>query len=192
MKIDFENWNFDVIPTIFICICLPLFLYFAYWLFITGIVGAIRMLSSRNWKPTIGKVIDSEIRFIKFGGGSEDPVSFEFVLKKTYTYSVNGKKYESNQTLASDSLYQKEFKPMSKFPKKYGDYRKYPNFLDAEKNIKVWIGRPITVYFNPGNPRVACLENRFEKEILLPIFMGLIFGIGLTYFAYYILKPLFQ
>lgn len=116
------------------------------------------------------------------------PISFEFVLKKTYTYSVNGKKHESNQT----PYIKRNLSLCLIFSKKYENYRKYPNYLDAEKNIKDWIGRPITVYFNPGNPRVACLENRFEKEIFLPIFMGLIFGTELTYFAYYILNPLFQ
>ncbi len=192
MKINLENWNLDTIPTIFICVLLPLFLYFAYWLFITGIIGAIRMLKSKKWKPVVGKIIDSEIRFMKFGGDSESPVSFKFVLKKTYLYKVNGKEYKSNQTLASDSLYQKEFKSMSKFPKEYGDYKTDRNYLDAQESIKRLIGKPITVYFNPKNPKIACLENRFEKEIFLPIIMGLLFGSGLTYFAYYLLKIIIE
>lgn len=192
MKINLENWNLDITPTVFICVFLPLFLYFAYWLFITGIIGAIRMLNSKNWKPVIGRVTDSEIRFMKFGGDSESPVSFKFVLKKTYSYIIDGKEYESNQTLASDSLYQKEFKPMSKFPKQYGDYKIDPDYLTAEESIKRLIGKPITVYFNPKKPKIACLENRFEKEIFLPIIMGLLFGGGLTYLTYYLLNIIIE
>ncbi|TVZ07910.1 uncharacterized protein DUF3592 [Cellulophaga sp. RHA_52] len=176
---------------IYLCV-FTTFLYFSYWLFITGIIGTIRMLNSKKWKPIIGKIIDSEIRFKKFGGDSETPVSFKFVIKKTYSYTINGKEYESNQTLASDSLYQKEFKPMSKFPKQYGDYQTNPNYLKVEENIKRLIGKPITVYFNPKKPKIACLENRFGKEIFLPIIMGLLSGGGLTYLAYYLLKIIIE
>ncbi|WP_435262640.1 DUF3592 domain-containing protein [Tenacibaculum sp. nBUS_03] len=192
MKINLENWNLDTTPTVFICIFLPLSLYFSYWLFISGLIGAIRMIKSKKWKPTVGKIINSEIRFMKFGGDSENSVSFKFILKKTYSYNVEGKSYESNQTLASDSLYQKQFKPMSKFPKRYGDYETDPDYLEAEKNIKLLIGKPITVYFNPNKPKIACLEKRFEKEIFLPIFMGFIFSGGLTYLTYYLLKVIIE
>jgi len=192
MKINLENWHIDTTATVFICLVLPPFLYFAYWLFITGALGAIRMLQSKNWKPVTGRIIDSEIRFMKFGGDSESPVRFEFVLKKTYLYVINGKEYKSNQTLASDSLYQKQFKPMSKFPKRYGDYNIDPDYVKAEEGIKRSIGKPITVYLNPKNPKIACLENRFEKEIFLPIIMGLLFGSGLTYLTYYLLKIIIE
>ncbi|MEN8188119.1 MAG: DUF3592 domain-containing protein [Bacteroidota bacterium] len=192
MKINLENWNLDTPATLFICIFLPLFLYFTYWLFLTGIIGAIRMLQSKNWNHTIGKILDSEIRFMKFGSETDGDVSFKFVLKKTYSYSVNGKNYESNKTLASDYLYEKEFKPITKFPKRYGDYKTNLNYLKEEKEIKKIIGRPVTVYYNPNKPKIACLENRFEKEIFLPIIMGLLFGGGLSYLTYYLLKPIFE
>mgnify|MGYP006137772597 CR=1 FL=1 len=192
MNIKLHNWNFDTIPTILICIFLPLFLYFAYWLLITGIIGAIRMLKSKGWKKNNGTIVDSEIRFKKFGGDSESPVSFKFVLKKTYSYFVNGQKYESDQTLASDSLYQKEFKPMSKFPKRYDNHKSKFNYLETAKNVKNLVGKPVIVYFNPNNPKKACLENRFEKGIFLPIIMGLLFSGGITYLTYYLLKPIFE
>ncbi|EWH10946.1 hypothetical protein KLA_16095 [Cellulophaga geojensis KL-A] len=192
MNINLNNWNLDTVPTIFFCIVLPLSLYFAYWLFISGVIGAIRILKSKHWTPIIGKITDSEIRFMKFGGGADDPVSFNFVLKRTYSYVVNGENHISNQAIASDSLYEKQFKPMSKFPKKYGDYKTDPNYLETEKNIKNMIGRPITVYYNPNKPEIACLENKFQKEIFLPIIMGLLFGGGLTFLAYYIVKPIIE
>lgn len=192
MKINLENWNFDTTATIFICIFIPLFLYFTYWLFITGIIGATKMLQSKSWNNTIGKILDSEIRFMKFGSETNGDVSFKFVLKKSYSYSVNGKEYKSNNTLASDYLYEKEFKPMSKFPKRYGDYTTNANYIEKIEEIKKMIGRSVTVYFNSNNPKNACLENRFEKEVFLPIFFGLLFGGGLTYLTYYIIKPIFE
>ncbi len=192
MEINLDNWNFGILATILIFVFLTLFLYLTYWLFITGVIGAIRMLKSKHWKKTIGKIIDSEIKFKKFGGDAETSVSFKFVLLKTYTYVVDGKEYKSNQTLASDSLYQKDFKPINKFPKKYGDYKTNSNYLEAERNIKTSIGKSVTVYFNPRKPKMACLENRFEKGIFMPIIMGFLFGGGFTYLVYYLIKPLFE
>ncbi|WP_047245508.1 DUF3592 domain-containing protein [Maribacter thermophilus] len=116
--------------------------------------------------------------------------NFRFVLKKTYTYSFNGKTFTSGQTLASDYLYDKEFKNIEKFPQKYGDYKNYPEYIALEKISVTVIGKPVTVYVNPNNPTSACLENRFEKEIFLPIFMGLILSSGATYFLYTVFKSL--
>ncbi len=115
LKVNFNNWNLDLFPTIIILILIPLALYFSYWLFFTGVIGAKRMLNSKKWAHTIGKIIKTEILFKKFGGG-DSSVSFKFVLLKTYSYTVKNKEYESNQTFASDSLYQKEFKSIDKFP----------------------------------------------------------------------------
>ena len=64
MSINLENWGFELIPTVFICILFPLLLYFAGWLFITGIIGLYRMIISKNWNHTIGEVISSEIKFM--------------------------------------------------------------------------------------------------------------------------------
>jgi hypothetical protein len=192
MTINFDNWNFGIFPTILIILFLTLAIYFTYWLFITGVIGSIRMWRSKNWKKTIGKIISLEIQFKKFGGDDETPTSFKFVSLKTYTYVVNGKEYESNQTLASDSLYQKEFKPINQFPKKYGDYKTNPNYLEVVSGIKKSIGNPVTVYYNPNKPKTACLENRFEKGIFLPIIMGFLFGGAFTYLVYYLISPLFK
>lgn len=175
---------------IFLIVFLPIALGFAYWLFVTGVIGAIRMLQSKHWAHTIGKIIAAEVKFKQFGSGAD--LDFKFVLIKTYTYNVNGTSYKSNKTLASDYLYQKDFKPMSKFPKKHDFFRKTEGYRNAEKGINYHIGRSVAVYYNPKKPKVACLDNRFNKEIFLPIGMGLFFGGGLTYLAYYLLKPYFS
>ena len=192
LEINFENWDLDLIPTIIICIILPMLLYFSYWLFITGIIGAIRMIQSKNWKSVKGKIIDSEIKFKVFRGGREEPHTFRFVLIKTYLYLVDGKEYKSNQTFASDSLFQNEYRSLLEFPKKYKDYANNSEFLKKENEIKHLIGRPVTVYYNPKNPQKACLEKGIQSYIFLPIIMGLISGTGLTYLTYYLLRRIIE
>ena len=168
---------------ILICIVLLVFYYFAFWLMITGVVGTIRMYKSQFWKLTKGEIFNAEI-FYKERGGVEDGTSFRFVVKNTYSYIVNNKKYQSNQTLASDSLYQKEFKSISKFPKNRGEHKKSNNYLDAEKRCVDSIGKIVAVYYDPNKPEIACLENRIEKGIILPIIMGLILSLILIFASY--------
>lgn len=190
MKINLDNWNLDIVPTIFICVTFPMFLYFAYWLLITGVIGALRMLKSRNWKPTKGRIIDTEIRYTIFD--ADDSLSVNFVLVKTYSYTINGISHTSNQNLASDSLYLNEYKQMSEFPRQYGDYRLNPDYKAAKEKEKGLIGEPITVYYNPQDYKEACLDNSFEKQIFLTIFMGLLFGSFITYLSYYFLSMIIE
>ncbi|MBQ4915337.1 DUF3592 domain-containing protein [Maribacter sp. MMG018] len=187
---NFDHWNYSIIATLFIIVFTPLALYFGYWLLITGMVGALKMLQSKKWKPVIGKIVASQIRFNTYSNDSSIGTNFRFVLKKTYTYNFKGKTFTSDQTLASDYLYDKEFKNIEKFPKKYGDYKNYPEYISLEKQSTTVIGKPVTVYVNPKHPASACLENRFEKEIFLPIFMGAILSFGATYFLYTIFRSL--
>ncbi len=175
---SFENWNFGVIPTIFILITIPLGIYFSYWLFITGIIGLNRMQKSTRWKFCIGEVIGAEIKFTKFS--DEGVADYLFSLKKTYKYTVNEVEYVSNQAYASDSLYVKEHKNLVEFPKADEIFLKSNQFIKIEKEKEIQIGRKITVYYNQKNPRKSCLFNKINNQIYLPIFMGLLFGIGLT------------
>lgn len=191
MTVNLDNWDLSAVPTIFICIFFPLFIYATYWFFVTGIIGAVRMLKSNYWSPVIGKTTNAEIRFSQIGSSSDD-ISFKFVIKKTYRYTLHGQNYESSQTHASDSLYSKEFKPMSKFSKKYAGYKTNPNYLEAESRLKHLIGTPVTVYYDPKKPHIACLVNGFDPAILLPIIMGLVFGTGITYLTYCLIKPFFN
>ncbi len=178
---NFENWNFEIIPTIFILIIFPLGIYFSYWSFITGIIGLNRMEKSTRWKFCIGEVIGAEIMFTKFS--DEGAADYLFSLKKTYKYIVNDVEYESNQTYASDSLYEKNHKSLNKLPKTDEIFLKSNQFIKIEKEKEIQIGRKVTVYFNHNNPKQSCLINKINSEIYLPIFMGLFFGVGLTILA---------
>ena len=186
MTINLENWGFDLLPTIFICILFPLFLYFSGWLFITGILGLCRMIKSKNWHWQIGEIIDAKI---KFKEDSEE--GFTFVMEKTYKYTVNENEFTSSQSLASDSIYSKEFKSIEDFPEKRGDYSTKFGYQDLERESKNAIGKQVTVYFDPNNPKIACLEPGINNRIFIPIFMGLFFGTGLSYIVWhFILSPI--
>ena len=111
---NFENWNFELVPTIIILIMFSIGIYYSYYLFISGIIGLNRMFRSKKWKYCIGEVTNAEITFIKFS--DEGVRDYLFSLKKTYKYVINEVNYESNQIYASDSLFLKEHKNLIEFP----------------------------------------------------------------------------
>ncbi|MFD0992567.1 DUF3592 domain-containing protein [Tenacibaculum geojense] len=178
-----------IIPTIFICVILPLLIYFSLWLIITGIIGSLRMLLSKKWTRTSGKLISSEIKYKDLS--DENHRHRKYVKIKTYVYKVNNEYFSSNQTLASDSLFSKEFKSLKKNMNKENT-EKILNSLKSGKKIENIKGDLITVFYNPKKPQIACLENRFEKKIFIQIIMGLIFGTGLMYLSYYLLRNIIE
>lgn len=184
VKINFDNWHLDTLPTIVICVFLPLFLYFALWLFITGVIGAIRMLQSKYWTPTIGKIIDTTIKYKDFN--REGTKSRQYVKLKTYLYFVNGKYYIGKNTLASDYLYAKEYRTLQK--NSQFDANIVLDSLKSGESFENIKGESTTVYYSPKKPKNSCLENRFDAQIILPIFMGLLFGGGLLYLTYFLLR----
>lgn len=187
---NWNNWTFDTLPSLFIIIFFPLFIYVSYWFFITGLIGLYRMIQSKKWLSTVGEITNAEIKFKDFS--SDGITSFKFIIEKEYSYTVKEQQYRSKQTLASDSLYAKEFKPLSKFPEKYGHYSNSINYLSAEKELQASIGRSVKVFFDGKKPHKSCLITGVNKEIFLPVFMGFFFGAGITYLTYLFLKPLFE
>ncbi|MTH15488.1 DUF3592 domain-containing protein [Flavobacterium sp. LC2016-01] len=187
---NLNNWTFDTLPTVFIIIFFPLFIYVTYWFFITGLIGLYRMIQSKNWRSTIGEITHAEIKFKDFS--SDGDTSFKFIIEKEYSYTVKEQQYTSKQTLPSDSLYAKEFKPLSKFPERYGSYTNSINYVHAEKELQATIGRSVKVFYDGKKPQISCLITGINNEIFLPIFMGFIFGCGITYLTYIFVKPLFE
>lgn len=186
---NLNNWDQGVPATVFICVFFPIFLYFTYWLFISGTIGLYRMIKSKKWKFTIGEVIHAEIKFKEFTSNRVE--NFKFIMEKEYRYTVAGKEYQSKQSLPSDSLYSKGFKPMSQFPEKYEVAPNHVNYLKRETEAKNEIGKQIRVFYDPKKPQNACLIPGVQNEIFLPIFMGFISSCGITYVIYHFTKPLF-
>lgn len=187
---NFNNWEFDIVPTIFICIFFPLFLYFSYWLFISGCIGLYRMIRSKSWKSTVGKIVGAEIKFMNFSSSGDS--SFKFIIEKEYQYTIHQKEYISKQNLASDSLYAKEFKSMDKFPEKYELYTSLIDYKRSSDELKRSLGTSVKVFYDDRNPEKSCLIPGINKEIFIPILMGLLACCGITYLTFHFLKPLFQ
>jgi hypothetical protein len=183
---NLENWQLETSATLFFCVFMPIFLYFSYWLFITGIIGLYRMNRSKKWKFTVGKIINADINYKDFNTDRE--TSTKLTIVKEYTYTVNDKEYKSNQTYASDSLFAKDLKRYNK-PEKYANDM---HFINSEKEMKNLIGTSARVYYDPKKPHLACLVPQVNNEIFLPIFMGLLASSGISYIAFYFVRPLFQ
>ena len=183
---NLNNWQLNTPATLFVCVFFPVFLYFSYWLLITGIIGLYRMMRSKKWKLTIGKIINAEIKYNDFN--TFDETSTVLTIVKEYLYTVDGKEYKSNQTYASDSLYAKDLKPFNKREK----YSTSMHFINTEKEMKALIGTDARVYYDPKKPYKACLVPRIENKIFLTIFMGLLGVCAITYITFYFVRPLFQ
>lgn len=186
---NLNNWQLDAPATIFVGVFFPMFLYFSYWLFISGIVGLYRMIKSRKWKSTLGKITNAEIKYTEINVDHE--TSSRSAIVKEYCYTVDGKEYKSDQTYASDSLFSKDYKRLNKPSNNYDQYSNM-NFMNSEKEIKKMIGTPVRVYYDPQNPHKACLVPRVHNKIFIGIFMGLLASSGITYLTFYFVKPLFN
>lgn len=187
---NLNNWQLDITATLFVCIFFPLFIYFSYWLFISGIIGLYRMIKSRKWKSTLGKITNAEIKYTEINVDHE--TSSRAAIVKEYTYTVDGKEYKSDQTYASDSLFSKDYKTLNKPSTKYDLHDSNMNFINSDREIKNMIGTPTRVYYNPKKPHKACLVPRVHGQIFIGIFMGLIASSGITYLTFYFIKPLFN
>lgn len=186
---NLNNWQLDVPSTVFVCVFFPLFIYFSYWLFFSGIIGLYRMIKSRNWKSTLGKITNAEIKYTEFNTDHE--TTSRSAIVKEYRYTVDGKEYKSNQTYASDSLFIKDYKRLNKPSNNY-DQHSDMNFINSEKEIKNMIGTPARVYYDPKKPQKACLVPRVNSQIFIGIFMGLLASSGITCLTFYLVAPLFK
>jgi len=166
--------------------------FFSWWLLISGLIGLFRMINSKKWLQTVGKIKDAEIKFAQFGDEYEGDVQFRFVLHKIYSYTVNDKEYEGNQIAASDSLYMKDYDSLDKFPQKYNHHLLNAEFIKVKNSINFLIGKNIPVYYHPHNHKKACLDTSFDKDIFMPLFMGALFAPALTYAIYYAISSHFN
>ena len=173
---------FGTLPTLLLIVLIPLLVYFVFWLLITGILGAFRMYSSLSWQATTGKLIRRELKYRNFSS-TEGALTKQIITQKTYIYMVEGEVFKSDQTLALDSLFEKEYKPLTKSYIPKINIKTQNDYLGIE-------GTPITVYFNPKRPGKACLENRFETSILWQIFAGLVLGSMMLYFVFLYISPI--
>ncbi len=110
---------------------------------IAAVFGFIFYASSQKnkqaaaWPTVPGKVVSSEVRTLRSGGGGQSDLSFE--PNVVYTYTVDGQAFTGNKVNFS------AFRSTNKAaPQKTVD--KYP------------AGADVTVHYNPKKPQEAVLE----------------------------------
>ena len=187
MKINIDNWNIGTFETILIIIFLPMFLWFSFWLFISGLKGLFRMIKSKKFINTIGKIIETEL---KFKIVEDDDIIL--VIEKTYVYKVDNKEFQSKNNLISDSLFSKDYKNIDKLPKSHNYFFKTKTYLENLDKKENLLNKEVKVYYDKQNPIQSCLETGVKYFILFPIFMGFFFGGALLYVTYYILSSIIE
>lgn len=166
-------------------------------------ISIIRIYKSTKWRTTQGEVIDANYYYMQYRGSKSKTRHTEFILIKTFTYTVNGKLYKSNQTTAADSLLYKQIKPISSFPENQHiifnegiptNTTKPSNnsirlFMGSKtaltQKAKQCIGEKLNVYFNPNNPKKACLTIKNDSMLEVSILVMLAFGVISAYFCYF-------
>jgi hypothetical protein len=103
----------------------------AYWV----IGDTWRGLTSLGWAKTQGVVIETGLK------RSHSRSDWQYSLKVVYRYAVDGREYQNDRI---------------SFPERRGggDEAYYQRQLDR----KYLVGRPCSVYCNPGDPAQSCLE----------------------------------
>lgn len=182
--------------------------YYFYKQGITQIIGYVRVIKSKKWHITKGKVIDAEYKFLKYKERVTEykyRTRIDFVLKKTYEYTLNGLTYKSNQGSAADSLFWRQFKSIDKLPKKKNIifYEENPKTKQLEKgalNVSLYfhdkntlrekaksiIGEEVQVYYNPLDPKKSCLSIKTDNLTIISSFVMLVFGTISAYMSYFI------
>lgn len=129
-------------------------------------IDYVLIFLSRKWKPIKGKVLEAEIE-------SDGFLSGEYSYNIKYFYIVDGKEYYSTIIYASE-YYLGRFGGSIWFVKK------------MMKGIRQ--GDEILVYYNPRNPKIACVKTEPEYSFFaLFVLIGLLFLIlGLLSYMGYI------
>lgn len=122
--------------------------FFVGWSMLSFILISL----SKRWKPIKGKVLEADME-------SDGFLSGEYGYNLKYSYSVNNVEYYSTFIYASEIL-----------------GRLGGNIFLIKKMLKEFIPKKeIIVYYNPRNPKRACLKTNYGVHLIF------FFGIGLLF-----------
>lgn len=143
------------ISLVFVCLVLGMI----YYLF----VSIPKAVKAKYFPTVLGKITSSEVATPIAGAGRESGDRIQtFTLDITYRYVVNGKTYSSKKRRwheVQSSFY------------RYHDYiaRNYP------------LGKSVTVYYNPNNPKIAVLKPGLGLGALMGLFI-FVFSLAFLFF----------
>lgn len=124
--------------------------FFVLW----KLIDLILIFLSRKWKPIKGKVLEADIE-------SDGFLSSDYSYNIKYSYIVDNKEYYSAIIYAGE----------------YYLGRSGGSMFFVRKMIKgIKAGNEITVYYNPRNPKIACIKTNPEYYSF-----AFIVGIGLIF-----------
>ncbi|ACL03169.1 conserved hypothetical protein [Desulfatibacillum aliphaticivorans] len=123
------------------------------------LVNLKRAAASRNWPKVIGTVVISE--FSRSKGTDQEQYSYTENVRIVYDFIVYGRVYQRDCVRIGSFLDVAATVPgVSNAADIYARYRQ---------------GKPCTVYYNPNNPKVCCLEPGGEVSAVI----GLVLCAGL-------------
>lgn len=129
-----------------------LFLFVGLYFIGQGIKGLVFRLRSNQWLPTKGIIIKSDIGVVSTGQGY---IGKMYPILE-YKYSVNGREYVSSRIYSSGILTW-NYK-----------YRELNEILIPEN-------KEISVYYDPKNPKIACIKKDDYYVSISIIIFGLMF-----------------
>lgn len=148
----------------------PLFIYFSLWLCIRGFRAYFLMRNSTQWLATTGTLLDTRIVYNNIANAGN--YNFDFVIVKKYKYTIDGQTYIANSDLPSDHIFINEYNSMAHFAGHYGDYTQEIGYQTAKNQLKNLKSKKLTVYYDPKNPKQACLRKGVKGSIYVTIGMG--------------------
>jgi hypothetical protein len=132
---------------------------------VAAVVKYIDIYKAKTWRSVAGKVVKSEVqaRRVPDTGGGTEMKNFASV---TYEYELFGKKLHNSRISFGDDLGNVEIEET---------LARYP------------VGAPVTVYYNPRNPRDAVIDRNAPKGIFGCLAWGVIIllvGYAATLFGF--------
>ena len=134
-----------------------------------AVPGLVLSYHNQTWPRVVGQIVESRWHNKLVSQNAARP-NFKFTPKIEYSYMVNNTEYKG--TTISLSSFDELDRQLGKA--KLGQYP---------------AGRKVSVYYNPQNPGVSCLEQ--EKPTLTGV-LGVIIGVVSFYSAFALLKQVIR
>jgi hypothetical protein len=126
------------------------------FMLIRGLIEFRTSKASRDWPSVEGQVVAAMVETKV--DHDEDGTTTSYSPRVTYTYSVSGQRYASDQVVI-------------------GARRHYPSRARAEAKLAYRSGQQVTVYCNPDNPAKAVLEAGATRGAWGSLLIGIVFTV---------------
>jgi hypothetical protein len=126
------------------------------FMLVRGLIEFRTSRASSDWPSVEGQVVAAMVETKV--DHDEDGTTTSYSPRITYTYSVSGQQYASDQVVI-------------------GARRHYPSQARAEAKLAYQPGQQVTVYYNPDKPSQAVLEVGATRGAWGTLLIGIVFTI---------------